>query len=139
MGSDANKSAATTAGGLAVLAHVVRAFDARAADANATDAEKRRCRAAQEQCVGALAAACLKNPEGAARLGPEGCVDAVFDAMAAFGSSDARAMAAGVSKATIPTMAGMVAALSGVFCSTWLNRKAQHELHLLDESLTTDH
>lgn len=83
LGSDANKSAATTAGGLAVLAHVVRAFDARAADANAADAEKRRCRAAQEQCVGALAAACLKNPEGAARLGPEGCVDAVFDAMAA--------------------------------------------------------
>jgi len=63
----------------------------------------------------------------------------VFDAMAAFGSSDARTMAAGVSKATIPTMAGMVAALSGVFCSTWLNRKAQHELGLLNESLTTDH
>ena len=83
LGSDANKAAATRAGGLAVLAHVVRAFDARAADADATDAEKRRCRAAQEQCVGALAAACLKNPEGAARLGPEGCVDAVFDAMTA--------------------------------------------------------
>jgi len=63
----------------------------------------------------------------------------VFDAMAAFGSSDARSMAAGVSKATIPTMAGMVAALSGVFCSTWLNRKAQRELELLSETLTTDH
>jgi biopolymer transport protein ExbB len=63
----------------------------------------------------------------------------VFDAMAAFGSSDARSMAAGVSKATIPTMAGMVAALSGVFCSTWLNRKAARELQLLGETLTTDH
>ena len=36
---------------------------------------------------------------------------AVFDVMAFFGTGNARAMAAGVSKATIPTMAGMVAAL----------------------------
>ena len=35
----------------------------------------------------------------------------VFDTMAILGSSDARAMSAGVSRATIPTMAGMVAAL----------------------------
>lgn len=63
----------------------------------------------------------------------------VFDAMAASGSSNARLMAAGVSKATIPTMAGMVAALSGVFSSTWLNRKAEREIELLAETLTTDH
>ena len=63
----------------------------------------------------------------------------VFDAMAASGSSNARLMAAGVSKATIPTMAGMVAALSGVFSSTWLNRKAEREIELLSETLTTDH
>ncbi|MEM9531860.1 MAG: MotA/TolQ/ExbB proton channel family protein [Pseudomonadota bacterium] len=39
----------------------------------------------------------------------------VFDIMAITGTGNARAMAAGVSKATVPTMAGMVAALSGVY------------------------
>ncbi len=38
----------------------------------------------------------------------------VFDVMAFTGSSNARAMASGVSKATIPTMAGMVASISGL-------------------------
>ena len=42
----------------------------------------------------------------------------VFDVMAFSGSSNARLMAGGVFKATIPTMAGMVAALSGLFFST---------------------
>ncbi|MDJ0657682.1 MAG: MotA/TolQ/ExbB proton channel family protein [Xanthomonadales bacterium] len=39
----------------------------------------------------------------------------VFDIMAITGTGNARAMASGVSKATVPTMAGMVAALSGVY------------------------
>jgi len=39
----------------------------------------------------------------------------VFDVMAITGTGNARAMAAGVSQATVPTMAGMVAALSGVY------------------------
>jgi len=42
----------------------------------------------------------------------------VFDVMAFSGSSNARLMAGGVFQATIPTMAGMVAALSGLFFST---------------------
>ena len=42
----------------------------------------------------------------------------VFDVMAITGTGSARSMASGVSKATIPTMAGMVGALSGVFAST---------------------
>ena len=42
----------------------------------------------------------------------------VFDVMALKGSSDAKAMAAGVSRATIPTMAGMVLALPGLFYVT---------------------
>lgn len=52
----------------------------------------------------------------------------VFDVMAATGSSSARAMASGVSKATIPTMAGMVAALSGVYFTAVLTRKAEVEV-----------
>ena len=57
----------------------------------------------------------------------------VFDVMAISGSGNARSMAAGVSKATIPTMAGMVGALSGVFASTWLTRMVKTErMHLED-------
>lgn len=57
----------------------------------------------------------------------------VFDVMAMSGGGNARSMAAGVSQATIPTMAGMVGALSGVFASTWLTRTAKTErLHLED-------
>ncbi|RMD91254.1 MAG: MotA/TolQ/ExbB proton channel family protein [Alphaproteobacteria bacterium] len=63
----------------------------------------------------------------------------VFDVMAVLGSGNARAMADGVSKATLPTMAGMVAALSGVFMSTWLERKAKRETERLEDSLTMDH
>src|SRR5690606_26850107 len=39
----------------------------------------------------------------------------VFSVLATSGGGDAKQMAGGVSKATIPTMAGMVAALSGLF------------------------
>lgn len=63
----------------------------------------------------------------------------VFDVMAISGSGNARSMAAGVSKATIPTMAGMVGALSGVFASTWLNRTAKTEAELLEDKLLLDH
>ena len=59
----------------------------------------------------------------------------VFDVMAISGSGNARSMASGVSKATIPTMAGMVGALSGVFASTWLNRKAKSERTHLEDAI----
>ena len=45
---------------------------------------------------------------------------AVFEVMATSGTSNARLMAGGISMATMPTMAGMVAALSGVFFSSRL-------------------
>jgi biopolymer transport protein ExbB len=62
----------------------------------------------------------------------------VFDVMAISGSGNARSMASGVSKATIPTMAGMVGALSGVFASTWLTRTAKRErLHIQDAMVMT--
>ncbi|MEM6576726.1 MAG: MotA/TolQ/ExbB proton channel family protein [Pseudomonadota bacterium] len=48
----------------------------------------------------------------------------VFDVMAISGTGNARSMAAGVSKATVPTMAGMVAAISGLFPSIYLERQA---------------
>jgi len=48
----------------------------------------------------------------------------VFEVMAARGSSNYRHMASGIGKATITTMAGMVAALSGVFIASWLSNRA---------------
>ncbi len=63
----------------------------------------------------------------------------VFDVMALSGSANARSMASGVSRATIPTMAGMVGALSGVFLVTMLTRRVEMEIETLEENLTTDH
>jgi biopolymer transport protein ExbB len=63
----------------------------------------------------------------------------VFNVMAVTGGGEAKAMAGGVSKATIPTMAGMVAALSGLFAETHLSRVAERENTLLEDHLTTDH
>ncbi|MDC9526119.1 MotA/TolQ/ExbB proton channel family protein [Pseudoalteromonas sp. Angola-30] len=63
----------------------------------------------------------------------------VFDVMAITGTGSARSMASGVSKATIPTMAGMVGALSGVFASTFLQRRAKREVELLEDSMVLDH
>lgn len=60
---------------------------------------------------------------------------AVFDVMTYGSGSNARAMASGVSMATIPTMAGMVAALSGVWFGTWLEHKAQVETEQLEDRL----
>jgi biopolymer transport protein ExbB len=60
---------------------------------------------------------------------------AVFDVMTYSGGGNARAMAGGVSMATVPTMAGMVAALSGVYFGTWLEHKAQVETEKLEDLL----
>ena len=62
----------------------------------------------------------------------------VFDVMAVSGSGNARSMASGVSKATIPTMAGMVGALSGVFLATLLTQKVTTEVDNLEEELSQD-
>lgn len=59
----------------------------------------------------------------------------VFDVMAIQGTSNARLMAAGISMATMPTMAGMVAALSGVFFSTRLDTRMKISLEHLKDSM----
>jgi biopolymer transport protein ExbB len=61
----------------------------------------------------------------------------VFEVMAFSGTGNPRSMAAGVSKATIPTMAGMVAALSGLLAMTLLSRFANREVEHLRAELTT--
>jgi len=62
----------------------------------------------------------------------------VFDVMALAGSGNSRAMASGVSKATIPTMAGMVAALSGLILSVQLDRFAERESERVSDHLSLD-
>jgi biopolymer transport protein ExbB len=59
----------------------------------------------------------------------------VFDVMAVAGTSNARAMAGGVSRATVPTMSGMVAALSGMYFSVRLQQRADMEADKLEDSL----
>lgn len=63
----------------------------------------------------------------------------VFDIMGISAGGDARSMANGVFKATIPTMAGMVAAISGVIGNTYLTRIASREKMLLEDHLALDH
>ncbi len=64
---------------------------------------------------------------------------AVFEVMAVTGSGNARSMAAGVSMATVPTMAGMVGMLSGVFLVTILTRTVKRRIALLEDEMTMDH
>ena len=63
----------------------------------------------------------------------------VFNVMAVTGGGDAKSMAGGVERSTIPTMAGMVAALSGLFANTYLQRVAGREQQFLQDQLTSDH
>ncbi|MEX1032166.1 MAG: MotA/TolQ/ExbB proton channel family protein [Cellvibrionaceae bacterium] len=63
----------------------------------------------------------------------------VFQILSYTGGGDARSMADGVAKATIPTLAGMVAAISGVFGNTYITRKAERENQMLEDRLTMDH
>ena len=64
---------------------------------------------------------------------------AVFDVMASAGMGNPRLMADGVAKATVPTMAGMVGALSGVFAIYWLEWQARTKVSMLADHLETEH
>lgn len=59
----------------------------------------------------------------------------VFDVMAVVGTGNPRAMADGVAQATIPTMSGMVAALSGIYFSDKLERSVDEEVERLEDLL----
>ncbi|MFK8015958.1 MAG: MotA/TolQ/ExbB proton channel family protein [Gammaproteobacteria bacterium] len=59
----------------------------------------------------------------------------VFEVMSYTGTGNARAMAGGVYKATLPTMAGLVASLSGLWPSNYLERKAAVEVERVEDLL----
>ena len=60
---------------------------------------------------------------------------AVFDIMAITGGSDAKAMSAGVSRATIPTMAGMVASLSGILFTSGMDRRVRRSVQQVEDQM----
>jgi biopolymer transport protein ExbB len=60
----------------------------------------------------------------------------VFEVIAVAGNDDAQAMARGVYRATIPTMAGLVVALTGIYFTVRLRRLADRETGHLKGSLT---
>ena len=59
----------------------------------------------------------------------------VFDVMAFTGTGNARLMAGGVSAATIPTMSGLVAALSGLYLATHLEQRANYKIKHAEDLL----
>ena len=62
----------------------------------------------------------------------------VFDVMTFFGTGNARLLASGVSQATIPTMAGLVAAISGLYIANLLKRKADDEVSRVADQLVIE-
>jgi biopolymer transport protein ExbB len=63
----------------------------------------------------------------------------VFDVMAIGGGGNVRGMASGVWKATVPTMAGMVAAITGMIVSVLLERRVRSEADQIADRLETVH
>lgn len=63
---------------------------------------------------------------------------AVFDVLAINGTGNPRGMAAGVWQATLPTMAGMVLAITGLFSLARLERDARRALERLADQLRHD-
>ena len=59
----------------------------------------------------------------------------VFDVMALSSGSDAQAMSGGVSRATIPTMAGMIASLSGIIFTSTMDRLAARKVQIVADKL----
>ncbi|RLA21624.1 MAG: MotA/TolQ/ExbB proton channel family protein [Gammaproteobacteria bacterium] len=62
----------------------------------------------------------------------------LFDVMAVTGTGNARAMASGVSQATIPTMAGMVIAIAGLYFSNRIEGRTKDAARHLSDLLKHD-
>ena len=59
----------------------------------------------------------------------------VFEVVASLGTGNARAMAAGISRATLPTMAGMVVALPGLYFCLQLEHQVKRSVEQLGDQL----
>jgi len=63
-----------------------------------------------------------------------GMID-VFDVVAIMGTGNTRAMASGISRATIPTMAGLVVALPGLYFTLQLDQISKRKAEYLADQL----
>ena len=59
----------------------------------------------------------------------------VFDVVAVAGTGNTRAMASGISRATLPTMAGMVVALPGLYFCLQLEQQVKRSVAILADRL----
>ncbi|MEL7113512.1 MAG: MotA/TolQ/ExbB proton channel family protein, partial [Pseudomonadota bacterium] len=59
----------------------------------------------------------------------------VFDNMAITDGADAKALSRGVSQATIPTMAGMVASISGIPFATGMDKKVRRVVQEVEDQM----
>ena len=59
----------------------------------------------------------------------------VFDVVSSLGTGNARAMASGISRATLPTMAGMVVALPGLYFCLQLEYQIKRSIEQLGDIL----
>lgn len=94
-------------------------------------------RVENERFLGVIRALILVTP----LLGLLGTVTGmieVFQIITDTGSSNARLMASGISKATIPTMTGLAVSLTGVFSMSFLDRRNELSIANLNESLELD-
>ena len=62
----------------------------------------------------------------------------VFEVMSLLGGGNPKAMASGISKATMPTMAGMVGAIVGILGLTFLERAIKNEKSFAERQLSFD-
>ncbi|BCX89778.1 biopolymer transport protein ExbB [Methylomarinovum tepidoasis] len=59
----------------------------------------------------------------------------MFDALAVFGTGNARAMATHISQATLPTLAGMTQAIAGLYASQRIERRVEAATRHLSDQL----
>ncbi len=59
----------------------------------------------------------------------------VFDVMAVTDGADAKAMSEGVSQATIPTMAGMVASISGIIFTSSMDQRVKRAIQTVEDQM----
>ena len=91
-------------------------------------------RVANERYLGIIRALILVTP----LLGLLGTVTGmieVFQVITDTGSSNARLMASGISKATMPTMTGLAISLTGVFAMSFLDRRNENAITDISERL----
>lgn len=62
----------------------------------------------------------------------------VFQVIVDTGASNARLMASGISKATIPTMTGLAVSLTGVFSMSFLDRRNEQSVAAISDQLELD-